>query len=489
MMGVGHTKRSDLIRLRATGESVEYSRWVLEVLFQSGHDIEALARPIAEGFLGDELFPVTATDDDGYLSASFDGVTMCESIIWECKSWNESKAADVLAGVLPEVDYWQVVQQLVVSRAEYCVYMVTDGAPENTVTLKFVLDPADEEKLLASWALFDAEVATYEHREAAPVVVGRAPDQLPTLRIDVTGMVTASNLDAFREHALAVFGGINRTLVTDTDFANAESTIKWCKGAEDKLKSAKSQALSQTSSIESLFLAIDEIDAEARSVRLELEKLVKSRKEALRSEILNEHKAAWVDYVDELNSGLQGNVSIPHLSPDFAGAMKGKRNFDSLRDACGVELARVKVEASSIAAKIAANLELLRTHAAGFDPLFADLRDIVLKDKDDLLRLVQGRIAEYEENERKRRAEERAERDRREAAAAVPVVDTPVSEPAVPVVPAAIAGPETAIAEAPSAASGSPRPSDRDIVLAVAKAFNCPASVALSWIAQIGGPK
>src|SRR5690606_18915950 len=111
--------------------------------------------------------------------------------------------------------------------------------------------------------------AAYQPEEAAPApVVGRAPDQLPSLHIEVTGMVTASNLAEFKASAMAVLGSINRDLQTDEDFANAEQTVKWCKGVEERLDAAKAHALSQTASIDELFRTIDSVSAEARRIRL-----------------------------------------------------------------------------------------------------------------------------------------------------------------------------------------------------------------------------
>jgi predicted phage-related endonuclease len=63
--------------------------------------------------------------------------------------------------------------------------------------------------------------------------------------------------------------------------------VKWCGDVETRLEAAKQHALSQTSSIDVLFRTIDEISAEARRVRLEVDKLVKARKESIREEIVH----------------------------------------------------------------------------------------------------------------------------------------------------------------------------------------------------------
>ena len=474
MMGQGKVSRSELLRMKATGDEQEFSKWVLEVLFAKGHEIEELARPIAEGILGDELFPITAVDDAGFLLASFDGATMCESIIWECKQWNDAKAADVGHGVLPAADFWQVYQQLLVSGPEKCLYTVTDGTSERTVYIWVEPDAALFQQLLASWAQFDVDLESFV--PIAPVVeaVGRAPEDLPALRLEVSGMVSASNLDAFREHALAVFSGINTELSTDTDFADAEKTVKWCKSVEDKLEAAKKQALEQTASIDALFQAIDAIKGEARTKRLELDKLVKSRKVAVRGEILTAGNDALAAHMKELNAGFfQSGVTHPGVPVDFAGAMKGKRTIASLRDAVDTELARVKVEAGAVAAKMHSNLALFKAEAEGYESLFADLRQLVTKAPEDLVAVVKTRIADFQaEQQRIVDAEAKAT----ESAPEVPYQQRePAAQPSAP----ARGRFDTTAAVADKKAT---RPSDRDILQAVASAFNVEVMVARSWL-------
>ena len=403
MMGVGKTSRNDLIRLKATGDDKEFSRFTEEVVFAEGHRVEAAARPRAELIIGEELYPVTATDDDGYLLASFDGITMLEDAIWECKQWNEEKAELVRAGDVPTEDYWQVVQQLAVSGAEKCVYMVTDGA-DRCETVEVPYSQTDVDKLLSGWKQFDKDVTDYVPRETAPEAVGRSPESLPALRIEVSGGVTSSNLDAFRDHALAVFQGINTDLKTDEDFASADKTTKWCKDVEGKLDAAKEAALAQTASIEDLFRSIDAIKDEARAKRLELEKLVKARKESIRSEIITAAREAFRAHVDKLAADVL--IAIPVAVPDFALAIKGKRTISSLHDATDTLLAQSKITANELADLIRSNMKLI--DATGeHRGLFADTASLVVREADFVKATISNRIAEHKEAERVR-----LERDR-----------------------------------------------------------------------------
>ena len=65
---------------------------------------------------------------------------------------------------------------------------------------------ASHVRFLAAWVPPEAKPAP---------VVGKTPDNLPALLIQVTGAVTASNLPEYKAHALEVFRGINRTLATE----------------------------------------------------------------------------------------------------------------------------------------------------------------------------------------------------------------------------------------------------------------------------------
>ncbi len=476
MMGQGAVSRSELVKMKATGSEIEYSQWVEEVLFPRGHAVEAEARPMAEAIVGEELYPVTCVDDDDYLLASLDGMTMDESVTWECKQWNEDKAQQVAQGTLPSADFWQVKQHLLVTGAEKCLYMVTDGTEDRCAYMWVTANSGDFDKLLASWAQFDADVAAYVPQEVTPEPVGRAPEELPALRLEVTGMVTASNLEGFREHALQVFAGISTDLSTDEDFANAEQTVKWCKGVEDKLETAKQHALEQTASIDELFRAIDAIKAEARAKRLELDKAVKARKESIRGEILLAAKQSLTEHVYAIDKSLPAGVGVPVPVADFAGAMKGKRTIASLRDAADTELARCKVEADRKAESVRSNMKIMRELATGHEALFPDHGELLLKEAGDLTAVIKSRIADYEAQEkRKREAEEQRKRDQEAAAEAQGREET-----------AAPAPPQREEEPTPATASATPepRPSFAEMTQVIAGHYGVPKDLAVAWMIE-----
>lgn len=431
MMGCSPYKsRSQLLREFATGAAVEHDAATLH-RFADGHRFEDLARPLAEQIIGEELFPVTGTQ--GKFSASFDGLTLLEDTAFEHKSLNDDLRLAMHDGndALPLHYQVQMEHQAMVSGAERVLFMASKWAGDELVEERhcwYVPNPELRAKIVAGWAQFEADVAAYEPAAvAAPIASGRAPDQLPALRIEVTGMVTASNLAEWKEQAIAVFQGISTELVSDQDFADAETTVKWCGNIEEQLKAAKQHALSQTESIDLLFRTIDDIAAEARAKRLDLEKLVKRRKDERRTEIGNAARRAVQQHVLAINETL-GEHAIPMpttLVADIAEAMKGKRSFSSMQEAVDAVSANAKIDASQYADRIRANVAILAGHAE-HATLFADRVQLcATKAPEDLRNLIAARIAEHQQAEQARldaereKIREQEQAKAQEAAAAV----------------------------------------------------------------------
>ena len=433
-------KRTELLHMKATGTAKEFSDWVQKNLLDKGHEVEAATRVIIEQRMGEDLYPTTgSTEVEGLpLLASFDGITMLEDTCWENKLWNANLVEYIQTQQDAPATHWpQLEQQLLVSGATRVLFTVSDGTESRLAELWYESKPERRAQLIGGWKQFAKDLAEYKPDAEQPAnLTGKAPDTLPALRIEVTGMVTASNLADFKETALAAIRSVNRTLDTDQDFADAEQSVKWCEEVETRLKAAKEHALSQTTSIDQLFKTIDDISAEARKVRLDLEKLVKQRKEAIRDSIILDAKNQLAAHVTSLNATI-GKSYMPAMAGDFAGAIKGKRTLASLRDAANTELARVKVEATAIADKLAANLKTLHTLAADHLFLFADEALIVHKSPDDLALLIKSRLDAHQQAEREREERERQQREaeqrRQDEAAAAKAAADAEAKAAVPV--------------------------------------------------------
>ena len=480
-MGVSpYLSRTELLRQKKTGIVPEVDGGT-QRRFDAGHEAEAAARVIVEEMIGEELFPVVATDNDGRLLASSDGATMLYDTGFEHKLWNEEVVAEVRAGNVPEQHKWQLDQQIAIFGFEKIIFVCSDGTRDKFVYCEYRTTPERISRLMAGWEQFEKDLEDFEPQApSAPAPVGSAPDALPALRIEVTGMVTASNLAAFREHASKVFAGIKTDLQTDADFANAESTVKWCKDVEDKLDAAKQHALSQTASIDELFRTIDAIKEEARQKRLTLDKLVKSEKESRRLQIIADAQQAMTAHIAAQNQRLGANLLPAFDGRVFGEAIKGLKSLDSMRDKVSSVIANAKIDTNAIADRIEANRKTVEDMT-----LFPDFAQVCTKPAEDfaaLLSMRQNARREAEERkleaERERiRAEEqaRAQREAREAAQAE-AARAAAAKPAEPTV------------QHVSVPPSQPQPATKEPVAHAEQAANSGATVTLGQINTMLAP-
>ena len=424
MMGASkYQTRTDLLAAKKTGITPDVTP-SQQFIFDKGHATEALARPLTEALIGEELYPIVGTK--GNLLASMDGATMLGETLFEHKLWNESVVAQVKAGDLAPHYYWQLEQQLLVSGAERVIFVCSDGTAENFVHMEYRPVAGRAAQLIEGWKQFEADLANFEMADAPSIVVGKAPDELPALRIELTGMVTASNLKVFEDSALAVIDSVKTTLSTDQDFADAKKAVKWCGDVEEAVATAKKQALSQTQSIDELFSSLDRIGAHARETRLKVDKLVKAQELLVKTTIKQKAELALAEHIAGINRTL-GQVALPHVHVDFAGAMKNKRTIASLQDAVDTELARAKIDASQAADSIRLNLTSLAELAVDHAFLFSDMQQLVTKANDDMVTLIKFRISEHQKAEREKadakRIAEEQEAERLAAIKPEPVVE------------------------------------------------------------------
>ena len=503
MLGVSPYKtRAQLVREHATGVTAEIDE-TTQRRFDDGHRFEALARPLAEKLIGEELFPCVGVLKGTKYSASFDGLTLLFDTAFEHKSLNDAIRNAIDDGIgngvcLPEYLRVQMEQQCMVSGAERVLFMASKWNGETLVEERhcwYYPDAALREKIVNGWAQFDADVAAYQPEpEVLPAPAGRTPDQLPALHIEVTGMVTASNLHQWKEAAIAVFQGISTDLQTDQDFADADKTVKWCADIEDQLKAAKQHALSQTASIDELFRTIDAISAEARAKRLELDKLVKARKESIKAEIVAAGCASVRAHFDAINSTLGAHAFQPAqtLQLNLGAAIKGMRSIKGMRDAVDAAVAAEKIEASQRAERVRACITIVNA-AVEHTHLFPDIVQLcAAKQPDDLRNLVAARVAEHQRREAERLEAER-ERIRQEEAARIEreqlereraaAAAAPAPQPAPAMAPAPHV--EHSAANVPLAGTSAPASGARiklgDICAAIA-----PLSITAEGLAQLG---
>lgn len=426
MLGVSKkTTRSELLRIKHTGTPKEFSDWVQVNILDYGHQVEALARPLVEDIIGEDLYPVTCSDEDegGNLSASCDGLTMLYDTAFEHKQWNEALAASVRAGVLPEEHMPQCQQIMLVTGAARVIFTVSDGTPDRLVWIEVQPDQVWFDRIRAGWAQFDRDLADYVLPAPKAEIVANTVQALPAVSVQVSGsLAVAENFTVFEE-ALRKF--LDERLIrepqTDQDFADLDLQIKALKRAEDALDAAEAQMLAQVSGVDAAKRAKDALHKLTRDNRLMAEKLLESEKKRRREEKLEAARKAFADHLVELQREISG-LRLDVLAPDFAAAIKGLKTLASVQDKIDTALANGKIAADQKAADLRTKLAWVSTNAAEHRALLPDLQQLAVKPLDDFKLAITARIEAHKkaeadrlEAQREQIRKEEAERLEREA--------------------------------------------------------------------------
>ena len=126
---------------------------------------------IAEKIIGAELYPCTGSESVNGLPllASFDGLTMSEEVEFEHKLFNAKLAAFISTeNDLPDTHWPQVEHQLLVSGANKCLFMTSDGTEDNCTWIWYESMPERRARLIAGWAQFAKDKAAYVPQPAEP---------------------------------------------------------------------------------------------------------------------------------------------------------------------------------------------------------------------------------------------------------------------------------------------------------------------------------
>lgn len=408
-----YKSRGDLIRELATGITKEIDAGT-QRRFDDGHRFERLARSIAEQIIGEDLSPTTVSIAvpglSRRLSASLDGATFGTGENWEHKTLSASLLSALDRGEIPEQYHAQMEQAMMINGAHHCLFMASKFDDSDQLTeerhLWYESNPELRAKIIAAWKQIEADVTEYSHIEPAAQTVAERPAELPALDIQIVGNVVASNLAQWRDVVKDRIAAINTNLTTDQEFSDAKAMVKFLDDGEKRIELVKSQVLAQAVDINAVLSAMDEIKETMRAKRLGLDKTVKAREESIKIEIMQAGKDALAAHIAGLNKRL-AKVQMPPLSADFAAAIKGKRNLESMRGAVADLVAAKKIESNEIADRIQINLiALAAVEAHAF--MFNDFAQLVLKSPDDLALVIKSRIQDHVVAEERRIAAETA---------------------------------------------------------------------------------
>ena len=219
-------------------------------------------------------------------------------------------------------------------------------------------------------------------------------------------------------------------LENDQDFADREALVKKFKEAEGKIKLVQEQVVGEIQDVDAFCKELGYIGELIRQARLTGEKAVKSRKDEIKREIIDNAQ----NDLQQVISGYDAEISwagirMPLIDVNFQAAIKGKKTVKSLQEAANDELARAKIEATDIALVINTNLSEYIKLAEGFEFLFADLQQMITSPEEAFTAMVKARISDHKEREAQRiAAEEAAAQQQEEAEIASDEVNYPYSE-------------------------------------------------------------
>jgi hypothetical protein len=167
------------------------------------------------------------------------------------------------------------------------------------------------------------------------------------LQIHAKGEIVSSNFPEFDRWVRDGLKTVNMDLVTDDDFADAETVVKNLVTVEDGIKAAKVAMLAQAEQLHQAFADMDNLSDDTAKVRLGLARQITKRKEEIREQLL-ESALASVDCAPRHRH---------RYSRSLSEAMKGKKNLASITKALEVIVAchnaSIKKSRSKIDALIA----------------------------------------------------------------------------------------------------------------------------------------
>jgi hypothetical protein len=161
--------------------------------------------------------------------------------------------------------------------------------------------------------------------------------------------------------------------------------------------------MSATGDVNTAVGMLERIIGELDKTRIQFTKAITTRKSERKAEIVAGGVAAFAKHVAELNASMPADY-MPKIATDFGGCIKNLRSFASIQNAVNSELARAKIAADEVAARIRKNVDTIK--ASGL--LVTDTSNLVLKAPDDLAAVLAQRKAEQDARDAALLAQEQA---------------------------------------------------------------------------------
>jgi hypothetical protein len=216
------------------------------------------------------------------------------------------------------------------------------------------------------------------------------------LIITLTGEITSSNFDEWKQDLIQQIQSVNKSLTSDADFAAAVKHVKQFKAAEQSLKEAKQSALQQAADIQKLFAAIDEVSEEARQARLTLERQIKVRKEEIKEAVIVRGIETVQALIDAQSDDFRLINHTGFLDRDqFEEAMKRRTSIVTMEKAADELCASIEQAITQKAAELANNATAIDSLTAGFQPAFQDRSMLLALPSEELNRVIDQRLESF----------------------------------------------------------------------------------------------
>lgn len=414
MLGCSPHQTRDELKLRLhTGLTADVDQRT-QARYDNGHRIEALARPLGEDVLCDELVPMVVSR--GKLSASLDGAVPFANPsvirftrIWEHKQLNDALREVMVEGAtgadLPKYYRVQMEQQLICSDAEDVLFTASDWDGDTLIEARHVVyisDPDLRAEILAGWQLLEEEMVSFVPAMAGAIVIARTYAAMPALQFEVSGdLEVKHNLPVYLQALEAFAAAAPKKPSTDQEFADAVSAGRKGREIAKVAVSTKADLLRRTGSLNEAMGVLDQIETLGTELGKAQEKLVERRKEEVKAEMTRTARDLLAAEVESLNAELGEELITPigHVVGEFAEAVKNKRSFDSMQSSVNEALAALKISYRQRAILLHTNLDVLGALDKKHSHLFNDKAAILTKAPDDFVALVKVRCSEFDSAE------------------------------------------------------------------------------------------
>ncbi len=395
-----HVTRTELIERIALGVKKQDS-YFMKRIQRRGHALEAKARSeFAEIIVGEDLQPTVMSY--GIFSASLDGRTQDGKIIMEHKSLNDGIRAAGCVEMLPIKYHIQMEQQLYVSGAEKCLFVASGDDGEEAVHYWYESDPALLKRILSGWYLLMEDAKNYKRAPVEDAAVIEVVADFPVISAKVDGSISIIDNLCAAEEAVSDFltNKLIKAPVDDNDFANLDNQIKAIKRAEDMLKQAGDDVISQAEAVAEFMRRKTALEKALQSARLSAEKIVKDRKASIKQDEIDRGAAEIQAYMNSRAKDMPIGTELDALGRDIldlSECTKNLKTIKSIKERISVGVAERKVTVSQFIDDVTAKVNWLDEEYPEMRLVVPDLARIVTLPEGEFRAEVKARVERYQE--------------------------------------------------------------------------------------------